>query len=141
MIYSFSGKYAFLSNFWPCQIAYDGLMFPSTEHAFQAQKCTALCDKLAVRDARTPGIAKKFARLLNRRPDWDLVKVEIMFALLQQKFSSEPLYGMLRETGNQPLIEGNTWGDKFWGVYNGVGQNKLGELLMTVRENANVPKP
>ena len=40
----------------------------------------------------------------------------------------------LLETGNQELVEGNTWGDIFWGVCNGKGQNWLGKILMMVRD-------
>jgi hypothetical protein len=32
------------------------------------------------------------------------------------------------------LVEGNTWNDRYWGVCRGVGQNKLGHLLMKLRE-------
>lgn len=31
------------------------------------------------------------------------------------------------------LEEGNTWGDRTWGTVDGVGQNLLGHVLMTVR--------
>ena len=37
-------------------------------------------------------------------------------------------------TGDSYLEEGNTWNDRYWGVCNGVGKNKLGEILMQVRK-------
>ena len=40
----------------------------------------------------------------------------------------------LINTGDAILIEGNTWGDTYWGVCDGVGENRLGKLLMEVRE-------
>lgn len=45
----------------------------------------------------------------------------------------------LLNTGEAELIEGNTWGDKFWGAVwdkelGWVGQNWLGKLLMEERE-------
>lgn len=39
----------------------------------------------------------------------------------------------LLATGGVELIEGNDWGDAFWGVCGGYGQNWLGVLLMLVR--------
>ena len=51
------------------------------------------------------------------------------------KFSTnESLKKRLLETGDEELIEGNTWNDTYWGVCKGVGLNKLGEILMRVRE-------
>jgi predicted NAD-dependent protein-ADP-ribosyltransferase YbiA (DUF1768 family) len=40
---------------------------------------------------------------------------------------------MLLLTGDCELVEGNTWGDKFWGVCDGEGENHLGKLLMKIR--------
>ena len=58
-----------------------------------------------------------------------------MKELLMAKFSqNEDLKKKLLDTGDATLIEGNTWGDKYWGVCKGVGKNRLGELLMEVRE-------
>ena len=55
---------------------------------------------------------------------------------LEQKFSNPQLRQMLVDTGDEELIEGNTWGDVIWGVYKGVGTNWLGKLLMEIREKA-----
>ena len=57
-----------------------------------------------------------------------------MHGLLQQKFSFTVLKRQLLETGAAELIEGNYWGDRYWGVCKGVGDNWLGKLLMTVRK-------
>ena len=58
-----------------------------------------------------------------------------MKKILYSKFAQNPYlaYGLLA-TGNEELIEGNTWGDKIWGQVNGEGQNLLGKILMEVRE-------
>ena len=53
---------------------------------------------------------------------------------LIQKFSDKKLQKKLIDTGDAELIEGNWWGDKFWGVCEGEGENHLGKLLMEVRE-------
>lgn len=69
-------------------------------------------------------------------PDFDLIKVEIMRDLLEQKFyPGSDLAGQLMSTGFVDIIEGNTWGDTFWGVCRGKGENHLGKLLMKIREN------
>lgn len=41
--------------------------------------------------------------------------------------------GVIRKNGDAELIEGNTWGDRIWGVCDGVGENRLGKILMRVR--------
>jgi len=56
-----------------------------------------------------------------------------MKSCLQEKFSDPLLRKKLLATGNATLIEGNTWGDTYWGVCKGKGQNKLGKLLMELR--------
>lgn len=137
-INEFSGKYAFLSNFWSCKIMFEGIEFPTVEHAFQAAKTTNPNEREMVRLAATPVKAKRIGRKVTLRHDWEKVKIEIMRGLLVQKFSQdEMLREMLLSTGDWELIEGNTWGDKFWGAVleNGkwVGRNELGKLLMSVR--------
>jgi predicted NAD-dependent protein-ADP-ribosyltransferase YbiA (DUF1768 family) len=56
--------------------------------------------------------------------------------LIRIKFSKDPLKSRLLNTGDSELIEGNWWGDKFWGVdeRTGVGKNNLGKILMEIRE-------
>ncbi|AKG21176.1 NADAR family protein [Calothrix sp. 336/3] len=134
----FSGNYAFLSNFWYCKIIFEDIEFPSVEHAFQAAKTTNPNEREMVCLAATPVKAKRIGRKVTLRDDWEKVKIEIMRGLLVQKFSQdEMLQEMLLSTGDWELIEGNTWGDKFWGAVleNGkwVGRNELGKLLMSVR--------
>ena len=67
------------------------------------------------------------------RLDWDTVKISVMRNLLQQKFAQTPYRELLLATGNHLIIEGNTWGDVFWGVCLGVGENNLGKLIMEIR--------
>ena len=78
---------------------------------------------------------KRFGKTIKLRLDWEEVKVQIMLGLLRQKFKKGSSLGnRLLATGNQKLIEGNTWGDTFWGVCQGKGLNVLGKLLMQVRD-------
>ncbi|MFG6611363.1 NADAR domain-containing protein [Sulfitobacter sp. 1A12057] len=67
------------------------------------------------------------------REDWDDVKAGIMCQLLIQKFSNEKLYKLLLETSDKYLIEGNDWGDTYWGVCGKRGRNVLGRMLMEIR--------
>lgn len=135
-IYGFRGNYAFLSNFYPCSIVYDGARYTCVESAFQAAKCVDpdVKKNFANRGPwSTPPKAKKNGRFVKLRPDWDQVKDGIMLELLRLKFRDPQLAGLLLGTGDDELVEGNTWNDTYWGVCNGVGKNRLGELLMQVR--------
>ncbi len=134
MINSFNGEYKFLSNFYDSWvIGVDGSNYPTVEHAYQAAKTSDLLSIHEIRHARTPAEAKRLGRLAPLKSDWEEIKIKVMGFLLMQKFQDGILQDQLIETGNQNLIEGNTWGDTFWGVCNGVGENHLGRLLMKVR--------
>jgi ribA/ribD-fused uncharacterized protein len=130
VIDKFDGKYRFLSNF-----STEGAVLPSVEHQFQALKATTVEEAVFVMAAPTPGQAKRRGRSVQLRSDWERKKLDIMRALDFQKFSrDETAKGKLLATGDQELIEGNTWNDTFWGVCNGKGKNALGVILMAVRE-------
>ncbi len=129
----FTGEYRFLSNFFPCRITYEEITYPSTEHAYQAAKCIFRKDKHRIAEL-TAGEAKREGRKVELRPDWEEVKLQVMEDVLRLKFfGNKSLAAKLLATGDQELIEGNTWGDTFWGVCKGVGENHLGKLLMKVR--------
>lgn len=70
------------------------------------------------------------------REDWEEIKISVMEALLRQKFcdARTGLGRMLVDTGDQDIVEGNSWGDRFWGV-DGTGKNILGKLLMHIRDD------
>lgn len=134
MIDSFQGSYRFLSNFYDAEVELDGVVYRSTERAYQAAKTFNLQEREAIRLAETDGRAKRLGQKVTLRPDFEQVKVSIMLDLVRQKFTKHPdLTKALLATGDVELVEGNTWGDTFWGVCNGVGQNWLGLCLMMVR--------
>lgn len=82
-----------------------------------------------------PSQAKKLGRSVSLRPDWEDIKIDIMYNICKAKFTqNETLKTKLLKTGDATLIEGNTWGDKIWGQVNGVGENNLGKILMRIRE-------
>jgi len=134
MIAKFTGSYRFLSNFWPCKVTYCGVRYDSVEHAYQAAKTLDPAEREMVRSQPTAGKAKKAGRRVTIHPGWDGMKVDVMRNLTQQKFSNHPLKQMLLATDGEDLVEGNTWGDTFWGVCDGVGENWLGKILMEVRQ-------
>ena len=129
-INDFRGEYAFLSNFYPCDI--DG--YPSVEHAFQALKATNPEVMEYIRTRPTPGEAKRAGRKIQIRAGWNDIRYSIMQVLVFKKFQNEELKQKLLATGEAELIEGNTWNDTFWGVCRGVGENNLGKILMSARD-------
>jgi ribA/ribD-fused uncharacterized protein len=133
MIDSFSGYYRFLSNFWLSDVVYDGFVYRNSEAAYQAAK-TLDPIKKSWFVPLDPGPAKRLGKNISLRPDWDEVKDQIMYDICKAKFTQNPVLGrLLIETGDEELIEGNTWGDRYWGRVDGVGRNQLGITLMRIR--------
>ena len=137
VIVRFHLQYEFLSNFYPCTVTYDGQEYPSAEHAYQAAKTTDESWRGIVRNATSPAKAKRLGYDVPLRSDWDEIKVGVMSQIIQLKFDNVNLKRLLLDTGESTLIEGNTWGDSFWGVdlNTGIGRNQLGTILMKVRES------
>lgn len=137
MVYTidkFDGEFSFLSNFYESPVKYRGHIFGSAEAAFQAQKCqdTSLIKSFC---GLSPSESKRKGRHVTLRKDWEEVKDGIMYDIVFSKFSqNETLKYKLLSTGSEELVEGNWWKDTYWGVCNGVGENKLGHILMEVRE-------
>jgi len=134
VILSFDNEYSFLSNFAPCEIEYEGLKFTSLEAAYQAAKCADKTQMIQF-TTLTPGKAKKLGQIVDCVENWHDIKDSVMTTLLESKFSNNNplLLKKLLATNGMDLVEGNTWNDTYWGVCDGVGQNKLGKLLVAVR--------
>jgi ribA/ribD-fused uncharacterized protein len=132
-ITNFSGEFSFLSNFYAWPVEFEGAVYDSVECAFQAAKTTDLALRRNFEHMK-PAEAKRAGRKLPLRLTWDMIRLDIMEQLLRRKFEVEPMRGKLLSTGEAELIETNWWRDRFWGVYNGAGENHLGKLLMKVRE-------
>lgn len=134
VIDEFKGKYYFLSNFYSAPVMYHGITYQNNEAAFQAMKVTDKSIHLEFSEL-PPNLAKRKGRRVKLRPDWEEVKETFMYEIVKAKFEqNDHLKNKLLQTGESILIEGNTWGDKIWGVCNGVGENKLGKILMKVRD-------
>lgn len=134
IINSFRGEYSFLSNFSRSTIIYEGIPYPTVEHAYQAAKTWDIGEREKIANLPNPGAAKRAGQFLELRPGWEKDKVNVMRHLLRLKFERLDVGMRLRRTGNAILIEGNTWGDTFWGECKGVGENMLGKLLMEIRD-------
>ncbi len=144
-IFYFMGEHRFLSNFYLVWVWFDGKLYPSLEHAFQAAKTLDEVRREKIRLMKKAGEAKAEGLLIRKdgtlREGWDAgLQLETMELLLKQKFSDEhpELRDLLLGTGEALLVEGNTWEDTFFGVYNGVGENHLGKLLMKRRNEIRV---
>lgn len=133
-ITSFQGEHAFLSNFHPSPIEAWDEIYPTAEHLFQAMKTQNADERRHIRTAPTPGAAKRRGKKCTLRHDWNDIRVLMMATVIKLKFQQNPdLAIKLKATGDEELIEGNTWNDTFWGVCRGKGQNHLGQILMTER--------
>ena len=141
MIKEFSGKYFFLSNFYDAPVLYDGLLYLNSEAAFHAQKTIDKNDRERFTHY-SASQAKREGRKLYLRSDWEQIKDDIMYEICKSKFTHNVnLKKQLLDTHPQYLEEGTTgWHDNYWGncncekCKNIEGQNKLGKILMKIRE-------
>lgn len=142
-IREFKDDFAFLSNFFPVSVLLRGpgfpdagIRFPTSEHAFAAAKTTDIAKRVEIAKIATPGQAKRAGRKVALRPDWERIKIDVMRQIVRAKFRQHPrLAEKLLATGDAELVEGNSWGDTFWGVdlASGKGENWLGRILMEIR--------
>ena len=131
---SFQGDFFFLSNFYEAPVRYDGIVYQNNEAAFQAQKCANPADRQRFAGLN-PSEARNLGRAISLRKDWEQVKMSVMSEIVRAKFEQNPdLAEKLLSTHDAYLEEGNTWGDKYWGVCDGEGNNTLGKLLMEFRD-------
>lgn len=140
VIGSFTGEYRFLSNFYPTTVVYEGRSYKTAEHAYVAAKTTDEKIRAQIQSLKTPAEAKAFGRTIDLRPNWIDIKIREMRRILENKFSilrsDTYVRVLLDKTAPAILIEGNTWGDRFWGESPiGVGRNELGKILMSIRDD------
>lgn len=134
-ITSFKGKFHFLSNFYFSPFIYEKRTFNTVEHGFQCHKTKDSMWRSLITNAQSPGQAKRIGRTCPLRSNWEEIKEDIMMAMLRAKFSEPEMEQKLLATYERELIEGNTWGDVYWGkdLHSGRGKNRLGILLMKLR--------
>jgi len=135
--YSAGGEYGCFSNFSPHPIVLKGKTWPTSETYFQAQKFAGTPDEEEVRLAKSPMVAARMGRSRKRplRPDWESVKDRIMHEAVLAKFTQHAdLRVTLLGTGNARIVE-HTENDGYWeDGGDGSGRNRLGQILMQVRE-------
>lgn len=135
--YSQRGAYGEFSNFSPHSFTLDGYEWPTAEHYFQAQKFQDQAHQARIRQAPTPAEAKRLGQMrgFGFRGDWESVKEVVMMRALVAKFSAHPqLKSLLLTTGQEPLVE-KARNDSYWGCgADGKGRNRLGMLLMALRD-------
>lgn len=139
VIDNFSGQYRFLSNFYLSPFEYRGIVYPTVEHFFQAQKTVIIYERQLIACMATPGQAKRAGRECTLRSDWEILKNKVMEYGVHRKFEDKGLAQLLLATGDAVLIEGNTWHDNYWGqcscerCRNIIGKNMLGHTLTMER--------
>lgn len=146
MIDRFDGKHTFLSNFYPVEVEYDGLTYPSSEAAYQAAKSGDPKIREVFTHITDPAVAKKLGRMIDGVRHWDTIKERVMREIVWNKFvANHELRTALLATGNEELVECNIWHDNFWGdckcrfrpACRQPGLNILGKILMDVRVQLN----
>jgi ribA/ribD-fused uncharacterized protein len=146
---SFKGRFYFLSNFYPCRIEHQGIIYPSVEHYYVALKVntlqfldgkyyTAPDFRELIAKVPLPQDVKKIGQRVKLRVDWNEKKYNFMLQGIRQKFSDEKLSELLLDTGDSEIIESNWWHDNYWGRCScpkckDTGQNNLGKIIMQVR--------
>jgi ribA/ribD-fused uncharacterized protein len=135
--YAVTSEYGRFSNFSPHPIRLNGKTWPTSEHYFQAQKFAGTPDEEEVRLAKSPMIAARMGRSRKRplRKDWESVKDSVMHEAVLARFTQHrDLRESLLGTGSATIVE-HTTNDRYWGDGgDGSGKNRLGQILMEVRE-------
>ena len=135
--YARNEEYGEFSNFAHYGVEMDDLQWPTVEHYFQAQKFHHEVYRKKIRGAHTPKQAAELGRSRKYplRKDWEEIKDRIMYDAVLKKFQTHnALAKLLLLTGDQDIIE-NAPGDYYWGCgKDGTGLNKLGKILMNIRE-------
>lgn len=135
VIDKFSGEHFFLSNFYISPIVVCGLACATVEHAYHVMKFQGKPSmQKSIAHAKTPLDAKKLGRGNSTVANWNEVRLQVMEDLLRKKFQYPELRTLLADTAEMELIFGNYWGDTYWGVSGGKGNNYLGKLLMKIRD-------
>lgn len=132
--------YGAFSNLFRREIEFEGERFATSEHAYQAGKARKPEVRKWLMEAPSPALLAMAAHGLyvwDINSDWSKIKFDRMKRVLQAKFTQhEDLKQLLLSTGAARLVESATVDNavnRLWGEVNGVGKNKLGELLMEVR--------
>lgn len=132
--------YGAFSNLYPRPIEFEGRVYPTSEHAYQAGKASKLVVREWILSAPTPSLAAMAAHGLyvwDVVPNWAQIKFDRMRAVLRAKFEQHAdLKALLLATGDARLVEAGTVNNavnRLWGEVDGKGENTLGVMLMELR--------
>jgi ribA/ribD-fused uncharacterized protein len=135
-VHGFFKEYRFLSNFYPASFTdKDGMVWTSSEAYYQAHKLPDPYreDVRLAKIEKCKRVAYKHIKAGHALENFD--KDDIMAKALVYKFKqNDDLASLLMETYPRELVETNWWNDKYWGVCDGLGENRLGVMLMEVRK-------
>jgi len=139
--YSTRGPYGCFSNFSRHPVTIDKVVFQSSEHFYQSKKVRDQVEARHIARASTPTEAKKRGSECKLREDWDQIKEDVMREVLRAKFTQHSdIRGVLIGTGTKRLVEASPT-DAYWGEgKDGNGKNRLGELLMELRQELSTEK-
>ncbi len=132
--------YGVFSNLYRREIEFEGEVFRTSEHAYQAGKARKPEVKRWLMEAPSPSLLAMAAHGLyywDVAPGWSKTKYDRMRGVLRAKYTQhQDLRQMLLSTGDARLVESATVDNevnRLWGEVNGVGKNMLGVLLMELR--------
>jgi hypothetical protein len=135
--YSANDKYGEFSNFSAHGIEINGHYYSTVEHYYQSEKFIDSKYSEKIRTAQTPKVAADLGKSRENKikDDWEIIKDDVMLTGLQKKFDTHHhLKNLLVSTGDLLLVENSPF-DNYWGIgKTGAGYNKLGTLLMRIRE-------
>ena len=134
MINKFDNEYIVLSNYYPQNITYKGITYNCAMNAYYGQLISDNLQKKAIANA-TP--SRALSMVINSISKIDYSQEEqdnIMYEILKVKFSDSKLKNLLLQTNQEPLNNNINWEDTYWGICNDEGDNKLGKLLMKLRD-------
>jgi ribA/ribD-fused uncharacterized protein len=119
------------------EFTFEGELFRSVQHAYQASKAPAWRER--IQRASTPREAWELGRQAPFQPDWDARRVAVMSAVVLRRFVEDKAgRELLRSSGEMLLVHGYDGEpeDTFWGVdlRTGEGRNRYGDILTAIRK-------
>lgn len=143
-VFFYEQDFYVLSNFSAFTLRWQGYRFDTSEAAYHWEKFPPAENgdlngiiRSDIRFATSAHEAFKLAEIHKDRvrPDWQQVRVSIMHQILRAKADQhEYVRRKLLETGTRELVE-DSWRDGFWGWgAKRDGQNMLGQLWMSIRD-------
>ena len=132
----YESEFYVFSNFSSFAVEWQGKLWLTAEHAYQAAKFTDEKIRQEILEARSAHAAKEIAHAheSEKRSDWASVKLAVMEDILRAKLAQHPYVAKkLTQTGTKELIEDSPT-DSFWGRgKDWKGENHLGKIWMKLR--------